>query len=570
MNRDFTFIVDQILDTSFNSLNVNSFLNGVQVALNLGKSDPNYTYPAFKYLINVLAKTEFKDLLGNKEKNFNTSLHSLMIEAFIHPHLDHGIALPENFTHIFNYFKKDIFKPDNDHKFESAKYRGHLRFIRSCMYQTENLFNSMIDILKNNPSYITIQEPKLFFSLLDQTFNDYYKYNQEQDKNVILNRKLTFYLHEKVFQPFNIKSDYDSKVNNQEQNIVFNHPDNLLHLQKLLNVIIEPNEDHLKLNYLYNNNKKSDTKVCNTIIQNIEPISTTEFYLEMLSFLKCNYIKLFTVGNVIKKFSQRANYVSFASICANSTDNYNTDIITHTGSRWFKSNSNEDQIEIFEHFSDQYKCQILLNRLYSDFIICPHRDDLRISLLSHLDKNCLSHALEHFSQNKDSIIENLKDLPKNQDIYLSDFKYEQILAPISHLLFAYQENPVVVFHAIKLQSIDHILKEKKTKKYICTTEELNTAEQQAYFFINQIANSFSHIKTYLADLRISPVMLNESANPSYLSKNEDTLIPLNYKQPTQKYSGAEINNLYSAYSYFILEHKIGSNKKDQALKKNKI
>lgn len=570
MQNDFSDIVNKILDTSFHSSSHNAILNGVQLALNLGKADANYTYPAFKYLLNILEKSEIKNILAASEEKFRKTLHDLMIESFINPHLEHGIALPENFSELFNYFSKDIFKPDiNSNTLEAAKYRRHLRFLRSSMYQSETLFNNMLDIVKNNPEYLKIEEPKLFFNLLEQTFNNYYSYIKEKDKNAILNRRLTYYLHEKAYEPLSIKLNYEDKINELPIGIIFNQNNSLSHLQKLLNCVIEPNEEHLKVNSLYARSKTNDFKVCNRILNNIESIAPLEFYLEMSSFLKVNYMKLFTIGNVLNKFTSRANYVSFATICANSTENYNTNVIAHTGSRWLKPNSDEDQVEIFEHFNDYEQCNKLLNRLYQDFIISPHRDDLRISLLSHLDKNCLLQGLDYLSKNNNETIEILKSLPKNQIIYLNSLDYDNNIANISHLLFAYQENPIVVFHAIKLQCLDNILNNKKTKKYICTNDELKLADKEAYEIIEKIANTFSDIKAYLCDLRISPSLLNSADNPSYLSKNDSTFIPLSYNQPPQQYSSSEINSFYNAYSYFLLENKIGNNNKS-IVKKNKI
>jgi hypothetical protein len=562
-------IVSDILNETLN----NQFLPNpigscIALGLSLGQFNINYTYPAFLYLTNLINSLTPEQLITtNDYKKTLEQLHFRMKENFLDCHLDKKTLLPLTFIPILEYFSANIFnhKIENTYsKKELAHEHQYVTFIRSALYQQPIMFDYMIKKIEENN--IVFNEKQTFFKLIRDLGSDL----QSIVKNPLSSIKNMQAIegHSYTYFKENTKPDTINFINDNK--VVF-QPDFLKQALKLFQLIIEPNMDHVKKNLLYIRNKKSDAHndLLDTLLI-VKPLAPVDLYMEWLNIFQSNFVKMLTLGKQLNNNGTKGNYLAFSSICANSTVDFNSNKITNTGKWWLSNNwtKPEDYIKVTSQYEDFDTCNLYLKKIYQDFIISPHRDDLRIVLFSHLDKKCIETGLNYFKNNENDIVNFFSTFNDfNKELLL---KNHSVIAPLSHLFMALYENPIVVFHALKLQGIHEVLSTKTTKKYSCTNEEYIKIETDSNQLIKNLSLFFEKIKTHLPETALGVVFHNEPANPSYSNNPEQSFIPKENVDTKLLLNPLTINEMSSNYKYYLLQNLLNNKDTNIAKKIMKI
>lgn len=542
------YILNNILE---DNKNPTALINCIDMALSLGRNNLHYTISAFNYLNDLSEKIESYPIYDNQVKYFKIHMKFRMFDNFLNNHLINKVTLPIEFKEIIDFFKDEIFgkKVENDYLFEKSDFYFYGNFIKSALFQNKEMFDYMNNIIENES--LTFKTDKYFFNLLNNIIEDYIQ--SQRGDTLGINTHHTFDNAPSIKVQLNDSQKEEIKkqrvINQESENSLF----------ELLETVVSNNEEYLKKQPFYYKYKKQSIIYLDSTLELCRKEFSPQIFMKILDILQVDLLKSFTRPSTLFDYSSRKKYLTFVAICANSSE-YNTDLIEKSGD-WWLQNSIETQLqrnECFEFYDTDYSKK-LLNKLYKDYIKSPFKDDLRIILFPHLDLHCIQEGLKI----SNTLIENLKncnELKINLQ-FSKEFKY------LSSLLLALNENPNVVFHALRLQEINKLLVEDKKQK---TEDLLSISKEKSMKTLLQLENFFSISIPYLEKRNFRMTLDNEKSIASF-DKTEQYAIPNDFSHMCNMIEVDQdyINHVERNYSLFRINNILYNNPKSQLAEKPK-
>ena len=558
-----------LLDEIINGASSFPLTDAFSMAIELAIQRPQETHEIESYYTDMLFPVMFKNnCFGSvQEKDRQLLAHKFsfyFFEKVIFRHFTQQIELPESYLPLIDKYWKYIEDSAIIPGYYSSNKNPHLYFTavtQSLLFQNEKVFNH---ILSHMITPIFTKEQ--FFKNIADIQRSYLTHIQTQTGR----KNIQSFHSDRV--SFSIIEASCILWKKERLPVIFSGEHEYFFVT-LITQLAQQHSDIISKNVFSTQfkNKEENYAFYGFINQAFtqQPYHIIQTILDIFDINLVRYLSRKTFN---EEFTGDSQYLLASIWLTNADTDFNLRQDDRNIQFFFPSASNNQRFEQNSKFRAQLShiflnelAHIFTKRLYQDFILCAYRADLFISCFSHLDKTLLLESIKIITSNKDNIHTEIKEYKKKQS-----FEDTSLFLTISPLIFALNENPLILYHVLSLHNIHEFL--LKHKKRTILPENITDCHNDSLQLMQEILLCLDYLPLDENNILFKPVFRNLPAKLSYRSskqafdipkKDQNRFIYLNeeWKLKSQK-----------LLSYFLFSENISeySKKQNDSHKKQKI